>query len=502
MNLKRRIHVVGGAGGIGKWMQEKIFNQCGDDCEIFCYDIKQQALSELSKSIVPCLLDKDIGYAEYKKQFGENDWIVYAIPLNHLEQSIKEINQYTKKGSLYISLTSTQSEAMSILARSTPGSCSYIGCHPLFGPSLSSPVAQVAALVNYQEDDAKHKELKSCLANTGLMTSEISAKDHDRNMSVIQALTHFTYLSFAHTLSKNGYKPKSLLHTTTPNFQFLYAFTSRVLKITPTTTGAIQNTEDAAILRRCFKESVNYLDDKFSSCSDVEEAAEVIKEIREPFAGHDISEGVEIAAIAVDSVQRIEELFYRYKKKQYPFIFKSKTTGKLHIVKITGITKDSIKYIESTKRISKEGNKYFALGLDSTSRKNYQKIGVNLQNPYEESIKKRNVELLAAGDLIEFKRTKLLPVNFHLTVDNPFKYDEIYFENWLPLLVEGVWDVLYKEAYTKRGQLERVSLVITHNPSTSMKKITDRIKNVIEDRLIEDKKTNKLLQRTLASSHR
>ncbi len=499
---KKNIHIIGGAGGIGKWMQERIFHHCHDNCSLYCYDINKQALSLMPQNVEPCFVDREKSYAEHKANFQENDWIVFAVPLNHLKTTVKQINEYVKKGSLYISLTSTQNEAMSILGNLTPRHSSHIGCHPLFGPSISSPIAQVAALVDYDENNNKHKELKSCLSSTGLITSEITAEEHDGNMSVIQALTHFTYLTFAHTLSSNGFNPKSLLRTTTPNFQFLYAFASRIIKISPTTTGAIQNTREAEKLRKAFINASECLHDKFSSSLTVKDSADVIEEIRHPFKADDVSEGVEIAAMAVDSLQRIEELFYRYKENAYPFVFRSKTTGKIHVVKIVSIAKDTIKYVESTKRVNQNGTEYFAIGLDSVSRNNYKRIGLNIQKPYEESIKKRNIVLLPAGELDRFKRSRILPASFQLSVANPYKYDEDYFERWLPLLVEGVWNVQYRESYRRRGELERVSIDITHNPDTSMELIRKRIKKVIEDRVIEDKETNKSLQRTLASSRR
>lgn len=497
---KKNIHIIGGAGGIGKWMIEKIFFQNLDKYDIYCYDINKTGLELIHDSIKKCLVSSSsCCYKEYEENFKKGDWIVFAVPINSLKGNITAINSVSKNNTLYVSLTSTQVEAMATLKSNASIGCSYVGCHPLFGPSLSSPVAQIAALVDFNADIDEHIEFKSCLNSTGLLTSEISSKSHDENMAVIQALTHFTYLSFAKTIGGHGYKPETLLRTTTPNFQFLYAFASRILKITPTTTGSIQCTQEAAAIRSHFIDSANQLNDQLSGCS-VEDAAHLIEDIRAPFSGKDVEEGVEIAAIAVESVQRTEELFYRYKKIKQPFIFRHRGTSKLHIVLIVDIHRDSIDYIESTKRINVDGKVFYALGLNEQSRKNHKRQGFNLQKPYKETIKKRNIELLKAGELNEFHKNDILPVNFKFSLENPHGYDESYFESWLPLLVKGLWRVRFTESYRRRGQIERVSLDIEFNPEVSKSKITNRIINVIENRLIEDNETNKTLQRTLATS--
>ena len=139
----------------------------------------------------------------------------------------------------------------------------FLGCHSLFGDTVLSPIGQLVALTGYNHNLSQHREFKKSLSDIGLITTELSADDHDQYMAVVQALTHFCLLSFADTLAKNELHPSELLKIRTPNFQFLYALASRVLKISTTTTGSIQAMEGASKIREKFLNTAHLLHENF-----------------------------------------------------------------------------------------------------------------------------------------------------------------------------------------------------------------------------------------------
>lgn len=479
------IHIIGGAGGIGKWMLKNVFLLYADAAVIHCYDTNKSALSSLTDERIRCHLitvtvnDTATTYDHLHDNFKVDDWVVFAIPIQYLQGCVSAISRVAKQGTLFIAFTSTQKDAIHIFQTTIKKNCSYLGCHPLFGPSLSSPVAQLVALVEYRDDIPTHRTFKQCLHAANLLSNEVTASMHDKNMAIIQALTHFTYLSFAATINKPEHVPESLSCMATPNFQFLYAFMSRILKIAPTTIGSIQKTAEAANMRSQFLQAAQALDNALTDCATIDDAARVIDVIRSPFLGKDIAEGAEIAAVAVDSVRRSEEIFYKYKKTGEPCIFTHKTTGVLHIVKIVEIYRDSIKYIESTKKVYLNRKTLYAIGLSDQARSNYEKQGYTLPNTREITTKKRNIELLQVNQKHQFYKNTILPIELECSLSNPHGYDERHFEQSLPLLMKDLWSVEFKESYRKKGQVERVSLRITFNPDLTKTKIVQKIQNLL-----------------------
>ena len=64
------IHVVGGAGGIGRWFIEKAFDT---EVTIYCYDVNQKALKTLPERIYACKITSKSTYEEYASNFQRND---------------------------------------------------------------------------------------------------------------------------------------------------------------------------------------------------------------------------------------------------------------------------------------------------------------------------------------------------------------------------------------------------------------------------------------------
>src|SRR5574341_136793 len=200
--VRRSVHIIGGAGGIGRWLLDKAL---GNHESLYCYDVNERALEGLPKTINSCPLSSVLSYETYANNFQPNDWILLAVPLTAFETTLQQIAGVLKEGSLVVSLTSVQEKAFGLLEKYVPKTCVYLGCHPLFGHTISSPVGQIVALIGYNENFLQHREFWESLSAIGLMPTDLSPAVHDRYMAVVQALTHFCLLSFAGTISKNKF---------------------------------------------------------------------------------------------------------------------------------------------------------------------------------------------------------------------------------------------------------------------------------------------------------
>jgi prephenate dehydrogenase len=346
----------------------------------YCYDLSPRHLDLLPKTIRACPTD-GLGIAEYKDNFRTGDWVVLAVPQPALQATVSELVPLLPPGILVIVSTSTQRESLRLLREHVPSNCEYLGFHPLFSPTVGSPIGQIAALIDLDVTKQQHQEFMKTVGSTGLLVTPLSVDDHDRYMALVQSLTHFCLIGFAATVGDSGIPPSTLLKLKTPNFQFLYAFASRVLKLTTTTTGSIQFTPEAKAIRESFLSMAQTLHNKLSSSSTVSECALVIDEARAPLSSAEVDEGAEISAVAVDALQRFEELLHTYKVSERPFVFLHRITGLVHIVRIIDITYDEVHFLESTKQFMNNEGEHpeliaVAIGLLDQARDNYRRAGI------------------------------------------------------------------------------------------------------------------------------
>ncbi len=471
------VHVIGGGAGIGRWFIRKAF---ADMAQVYCYDINQSSLVGLGANVISCHVDT-AGYSRYAANFGRNDWVLYAAAPQHIEHVMSAVLPFLKEGTLIVSMTSVQEKSSAVLKSMTPSSCVHLGCHPLFGPTVSSPVGQLAALIDFTDRNSQHKKFREYLSSKGIIATELSARDHDRHMAIIQALTHFSLFAFARSILEIGVHPSDLLKLKTPNFQFLYAFASRVLKISPGTTGAIQATADASELRSTFIRTATALHESFEQDRTESGCSQVVFTLREPLTGAEVDEGAEIAAVAVDSIQRFEALIHKHCVTGAPFVFRHRTTNTLHVVRIVEIRAEEIRCEESTKAIGKGKDNRLAIGLNTIARENYKTVGINLPLPKAYVTKKRNIKLMDADEFKEFYKNTIYPMTVVRNFLNEHAKTETYFEEWLPKLVKGLWSCECLEMYKKRGQNPRATLRLMFNPNTSRTEILERVRSLVEE---------------------
>jgi hypothetical protein len=198
--------------------------------------------------------------------------------------------------------------------------------------------------------------------------------------------------------------------------------------------------------------------------------------------GAEVDEGAEVAAVAVSSLQGFEELLHHYKETGAAFVFRHRMTNRMKIVKIIDITHDDVGFEESSKVITDNGVKRFAIGLDPIARENYRAIGVSFSAPLKDRIKKRNIKLLKESELRKFRRENIMPITIDLNLMNPFRLVEEDFEEWLPLVVEGLWKCDFVDTFRKRGEVERVTVKLAFVPEKKRDEIVDSIRRAVEKR--------------------
>jgi prephenate dehydrogenase len=104
---------------------------------------------------------------------------------------------------------------------------SALSINPMFGPDLEL-VGRNMIVCNYA-NIADSEWLISLFSNRGVKVTFLSASEHDKITSIVQAATHLSIMTFGLTLSKFGIDVSKQLDVSTPLFYSLYAIYSRII---------------------------------------------------------------------------------------------------------------------------------------------------------------------------------------------------------------------------------------------------------------------------------
>lgn len=140
------------------------------------------------------------------------DFIVPAIPLESYENVFNELRPHISPKSVIVDVCSVKVKPLQIIKRIIPGQ-PIVATHPMFGPeSASVSLAGHTVVMCPDASTAEpYSELKHFFETLGLDIREMTLREHDEEVAVVQGLTFFV----ARTLEIMGIHDQRL-HT--PSF--------------------------------------------------------------------------------------------------------------------------------------------------------------------------------------------------------------------------------------------------------------------------------------------
>ena len=199
-SLKPTIGIIGGSGKMGLWFKN-FFQNLG--FEVLISDSKTKLTNiELTKKA---------------------DIVIVSVPVDKTIEVIKEVRSYVRKDALFCDLTSLKSKPVKAMKKANSG---VLGIHPLFGPLVQNLEMQKIVFCKVKNNRWVNF-LKKIFVQNGAEIVEISPEEHDLQMAIVQALTHFTNISLARTLYSQKIVPKSSFLT--PIFRLQSIIVGRIL---------------------------------------------------------------------------------------------------------------------------------------------------------------------------------------------------------------------------------------------------------------------------------
>lgn len=202
-----KIVIVGGNGKMGR-LFSRLFTLSG-------YQVER--------------LEADEWQSKSPAIFADAGMVIISVPI-HLTVDVIEQLPPLPENCLLVDLASIKQAPLEAMLKAHNGP--VLGLHPMFGPDVPSLAKQVIAYCEGR--DLSHFEwLLEQLMVWGARVEAITAQEHDKNMSFIQALRHFTTFAYGQHLVKENVDLASLLRLSSPIYRLELAMIGRLFAQDP-----------------------------------------------------------------------------------------------------------------------------------------------------------------------------------------------------------------------------------------------------------------------------
>jgi prephenate dehydrogenase len=185
--------IIGGTHGMGRWFASFLQKE---GCVVHVWGRKTaMSIDELA---------------------GLCNVVVVAVPISATAAMIKKVGPLLREDMLLMDLTSLKKEPVELMEANTRAE--VIGCHPLFGPTLTDAAGQNVVLCPIRRGRWL-SWLKRILQKNGLAIIESNPEEHDKMMAIVQALNHFNTITLGRVIAETGIPLSAVNKFSTPLFR-------------------------------------------------------------------------------------------------------------------------------------------------------------------------------------------------------------------------------------------------------------------------------------------
>lgn len=203
----------------------------------------------------PCVRPNDLPQVD-PAQAARADIVVLAVPLPQLEAVLRAIAPHLRPGSTVIDVSSVKVEPARLMLDLLPDHVGIVASHPLFGPASAAGGIAGHRIAWCPLRGREHRRLAAFLKAKGLQVIPTTPDQHDRDMAVVQGLTHL----IARSLSRLGPLPR---HMATRSFAMLAEAAAMVQDDSPELLATIlkANPHAASVRQRFLAEASGIADE-------------------------------------------------------------------------------------------------------------------------------------------------------------------------------------------------------------------------------------------------
>lgn len=337
-NKKADITIIGGTRGLGRWIAEDLIKN----------KISVKITSRNKKSGQKVADEIGAAYSNNNiKAIKDTKVIIFAVPIEYMVDTIKEVAPHAPPGSLLMDVTSVKTQPAKALEEYAPESCEILPCHPMFGPRIPSLEGQIVIITPMKKGDNKYiQKIKKYLEDKNAKLVISTPEEHDKIMSVVQGLTHFSYISIASTIKKLNISVKRSREFASPVYSLMLDMISRIVSQNPYLYYSIQESNEINIntRRTLIEESIklcNYVEneqiDEF--VNNMKESAKHLDEFEEALGRSDK---------AISSLT--EDITYLRNNIGNEVGFKHQYSNNIHVGIVESIKSNTVTIIKDNKK--------------------------------------------------------------------------------------------------------------------------------------------------------
>ncbi|MBQ9160557.1 MAG: prephenate dehydrogenase [Methanobrevibacter sp.] len=246
---KSNMTIIGGTRGLGKWMAEHLKN----DFNITITSRNETSGKEIAKEL-------DVNYNNSNiDAIKDADIILFCVPIEFMVDTIKEVAPHAPEGSLLMDVASIKTEAAEALDKYAPENVEIMPCHPMFGPRVPTLERQIIVLTPFENRQNNWLgRIKDFLNKANCEIVITTPQEHDKYMSIVQGLTHFSFIALASTIRKLNINVKESRNFSSPVYSLMLDMVSRIVYQNPYLYYSIQknNKETENARKALIKESI------------------------------------------------------------------------------------------------------------------------------------------------------------------------------------------------------------------------------------------------------
>lgn len=232
--------IIGGTGETGAWFAT-YFKDHGYDVSVWGPSSKFDVAAKLKVRYAGDLLE----------EVESCDVVLLSVPIERTVEMIKKVASHMQSGSLLMDVTSLKSEVMRAMAQYAPGDVELLGTHPMFGPTMPSISGQTMILVP-QRCNRWLQIMQTIFEEDGARVEIMDPDEHDHTMAVVQALTHFAYISIGSSLTALNFDVAKSRRFMSPVYEIMIDFVGRILAQNPELYASIQANPKASEVRETY----------------------------------------------------------------------------------------------------------------------------------------------------------------------------------------------------------------------------------------------------------
>jgi len=336
-----RISIIGGCGAMGRWIINYLKGK--GDFEIIIADPDEIEGTRLVKTF-------GIKY-EYdnKEAVKDSDIVIVSVPVEVTPNVIAEVAPHMKEGSLLIDIASIKTEAVSSMLKHAPSSVELLSIHPMFGPRVKDVKGQVIAIIPVRPGKWFEK-VKAFLEKEDADVVVTTCEEHDKIMSIVQGLTHFTSIVFAGVIREMNIDLKQSRRFSTPIYNAFLPIVYRVVCQNPELYAQLQvrNPHVLEVQEKFISQAVK-LNEETRNKNVKEMVKQIVSSCKHFMTTESSTTLLSMSDRMVSTLQRerniLESLIGR------KICLENVQTGKIHIGVLKKVSANAIEIEESKKKV-------------------------------------------------------------------------------------------------------------------------------------------------------